>query len=307
MSKADRAAVLVLFVGVAALLADRWGARLPADDAETLGRPVEGVAEGAVRMLEAGGRSVLDVTTELQILSLVHKGVLGLPTGEFVNVRNLEFMSEVELARSMAFFTRSLGVKCQFCHLPGDYTSDERFSKQMAREMVSMLQTLNREYFAEDPITCYTCHRGADLPQRLPEGTARIPRLFSRQEVEPGPGEFENVQLLKHLDADELEDVMNFFTEALGVTCSTCHVVPRYPLDDKPEKLRAREMIRMVQHVNRDIFHSSRVSCHTCHAGGEHPARFPEDWLTKTAPGTKEPIPNDTESESPRSHEQDRE
>ena len=87
---------------------------------------------------------------------------------------------------------------------------------------------------------------------------------------------FKNIQVLKDIRQDELIPSMRYIASALGVRCDFCHVQGHFESDDKPEKTRAREMIKMMFALNADNFHGHRViSCYTCHRGSEHPVGTP--------------------------------
>ena len=68
----------------------------------------------------------------------------------------------------MKTITKELGVKCSFCHIPNDYTSDKKANKIVAREMIKMTQNANNVManlnFKE--VSCWTCHRGNTFPER---------------------------------------------------------------------------------------------------------------------------------------------
>ena len=89
----------------------------------------------------------------------------------------------------MRGFTRSLGVRCGFCHvgegdfLEWDFASDENHHKEVARQMMRMTQGINADWLADmehlhvdidaaNPatfaVTCWTCHRGSSEPERVP-------------------------------------------------------------------------------------------------------------------------------------------
>jgi tetratricopeptide (TPR) repeat protein len=102
------------------------------------------------------------------------------------------------------------------------------------------------------------------------------------------PDENKNLKVLpKDISHDELIGIMGGFTRALGVRCIHCHVGEEgkpfkpgaFALDDKPTKLKARAMMRMVQDLNdkylADLDHRSdppiRVECFTCHHGVAQP------------------------------------
>jgi len=89
------------------------------------------------------------------------------------------------------------------------------------------------------------------------------------------------------ISAGALVDTMKAFTRALGVRCTYCHVGKEgeplsaydFASDDKPEKIKAREMLRMVSTINGDLLTKlvSRrspaigVQCATCHRGVAQP------------------------------------
>lgn len=90
-----------------------------------------------------------------------------------------------------------------------------------------------------------------------------------------------NIQVLNGLPQSQLVPVMNYMGSSLGVKCTFCHVKTGdnwdFVSDAKPEKGSAREMIKMVQGINKANFKGNpAISCFTCHRGSEHPARVPQ-------------------------------
>jgi hypothetical protein len=90
-----------------------------------------------------------------------------------------------------------------------------------------------------------------------------------------------NIQVLNGLPVSQLIPVMNYMGSSLGVKCTYCHVNKDgkwdFPSDEKPEKGTAREMIRMVQSVNKTTFKGNpEVGCFTCHRGANSPVRVPQ-------------------------------
>jgi len=101
----------------------------------------------------------------------------------------------------------------------------------------------------------------------------------------------QKLQNLKVFPADipvrTLIDTMASFTRALGVRCTYCHVGEEgqplssydFPSDQKPEKGKAREMLRMVGAINREYLTKLaarrtppiNVACATCHRGVTEP------------------------------------
>lgn len=88
----------------------------------------------------------------------------------------------------------------------------------------------------------------------------------------------QNVEVLDPSMA--LRDARRFmvqFNQALGVSCRDCHVLRDFTLDDKPLKVRAREMMKMQRDLNAKWFAGADVvNCWTCHRG----SRVPPTTLT---------------------------
>jgi photosynthetic reaction center cytochrome c subunit len=92
---------------------------------------------------------------------------------------------------------------------------------------------------------------------------------------------FKNVQVLKGIPADEFMNTMGFFAASLSFNCTSCHGlasagdVARFA-DDTPLKQTARKMILIVRSINQGNFAGMRkVTCYTCHRGGEKPEVTP--------------------------------
>jgi|SRR5712691_6575625 len=97
----------------------------------------------------------------------------------------------------------------------------------------------------------------------------------SDQKVEQA---FKNIKALNGQPADMLNPTMVFFEASLGVGCPFCHDddANKRDIDSKPQKLIARQMIEMVNSVNKTTFHGARqVTCFTCHQGRSTPIGVP--------------------------------
>lgn len=102
------------------------------------------------------------------------KGRENEPAGKvFKNVKNLAEMPAGRLLAVMQFgYSRSLGVDCTHCHIPGEWSSDSRPQKQIARDMHVMMGTINSELLKKMEslgdrqaiVNCTTCHRGQVKP-----------------------------------------------------------------------------------------------------------------------------------------------
>ncbi len=99
--------------------------------------------------------------------------------GEFHNLKVLpQNITHDQLLATMRTFARSLGVKCDHCHVPlpegskehFDFASDAKPEKGTARMMIQMTNHVNGEYLSQmhEPdahVTCNTCHRGKSVPE----------------------------------------------------------------------------------------------------------------------------------------------
>jgi hypothetical protein len=93
----------------------------------------------------------------------------------FTNIQVLKGIPVDEFMDTMGMFSASLGYDCVSCHSPEIYTNRaEAFgiatpTIQRARQMVVMMNTINRTFFGGEPrMSCFTCHRGQDRPGNIP-------------------------------------------------------------------------------------------------------------------------------------------
>ena len=77
---------------------------------------------------------------------------------------------------------------------------------------------------------------------------------------------------------DRYNTIMNYMKKTvakeLGVKCIYCHNLKDYASDEKEKKVAAREMMRMVMHINKNTMKPMElheVSCWVCHRGQKHP------------------------------------
>lgn len=69
-------------------------------------------------------------------------------------------------------YNTSLGVRCDYCHDPKDWASDNKKQKRIARQMSGMVHDINEKYLksidglkSDNPVVnCTTCHRGQEKP-----------------------------------------------------------------------------------------------------------------------------------------------
>jgi hypothetical protein len=89
--------------------------------------------------------------------------------------KNLKVLTPAELSSGvMAKYAAALGQRCNFCHVQGDFPSDEKPEKNTARMMITMVKDINSKIAAasggtaKEYVTCYTCHRGKTEPETAP-------------------------------------------------------------------------------------------------------------------------------------------
>jgi hypothetical protein len=106
---------------------------------------------------------------------------------------------------------------------------------------------------------------------------------------------FKNIQVLKGIPVDEFMGTMGFFASAVGLNCTDCHVDEsggswaRYA-DDNPLKQRTRQMVVMMNTINRTNFGGRQVvTCNTCHRGTPRPNVMPSIDALYRAPPPDEP------------------
>lgn len=100
-------------------------------------------------------------------------GSEGKPATEvFKNIKMMKSVTAGRLLSIMNFgYSRSLGVSCTHCHVPGKWDSDEKPAKLAARSMAAMVGRINDELAtlgnlrsSKPTVNCTTCHRGQTQP-----------------------------------------------------------------------------------------------------------------------------------------------
>ena len=105
------------------------------------------------------------------------------PPDSLVNTQVIPRTTPVtQVIGQMRNITAGLGVRCQFCHVGEeglalerfDFAADEKRTKLVARQMMRMVQEINRRLDtipraagAALQVTCETCHRGVNRPVPL--------------------------------------------------------------------------------------------------------------------------------------------
>jgi hypothetical protein len=95
-------------------------------------------------------------------------------SGGYKNLKVLpKTISKPELKAIMKAQAKALGVECDHCHEDPDMASDKNPNKEIARQMMQMVNEINARWLKgvkdadKNPVTCGTCHRGAEHPPKF--------------------------------------------------------------------------------------------------------------------------------------------
>jgi photosynthetic reaction center cytochrome c subunit len=87
----------------------------------------------------------------------------------YKNIQVLKDIPASQLLPGMQYITTALGVQCNYCHVDQSFPSDDKQSKQTARQMMTMLFAINNNNFGGRPeVSCFTCHQGHHEPMGAP-------------------------------------------------------------------------------------------------------------------------------------------
>lgn len=128
-------------------------------------------------------RSIAALTALFVSTSLTAQTPAKFPPDSLVNVKVIPRNTPViNVIGTMRNFAGDLGVRCQFCHLGRegqplsqfDFPSDDKRTKLVARQMMLMVQEINRRVDTLPErganglqVSCATCHRGVNRPAPL--------------------------------------------------------------------------------------------------------------------------------------------
>jgi photosynthetic reaction center cytochrome c subunit len=107
----------------------------------------------------------------------------------YQNVQVLGDLSITEFNRLMLAISKWVASdlpdaeRCNYCHLPDNRASDDKYTKVVARSMLKLTLHTNSEWkshVAGTGVTCYTCHRGKNVPANV-------------WTTDPGPGQPERL------------------------------------------------------------------------------------------------------------------
>jgi photosynthetic reaction center cytochrome c subunit len=184
---------------------------------------------------------------------------------------------------------------CNACHVPGNFASDDKYQKVVARRMTQMVWTINQQYanhVQDVGVTCYTCHRGQAVPQAVwaqrpanaeasrnwqvageqnrpitASGYATLPSdpftpyLLRDNEIRV----ISNTARQRDNDSSIIQtewtySLMMHMSQALGVNCTFCHNSRSFAVweTSPPQRVTAWHGIRMVRAINNEYLEPLR-------------------------------------------------
>jgi hypothetical protein len=106
---------------------------------------------------------------------------------EYKNIQALKGIPAEQVIPAMQFIAASLGVECEYCHVPHQMEKDDKKPKVTARKMIGMMMAINKENFeGHREVTCYSCHRGSVNPVATPIISAEEPKREAAEGPRPG-------------------------------------------------------------------------------------------------------------------------
>jgi photosynthetic reaction center cytochrome c subunit len=130
----------------------------------------------------------------------------------FKNIQVLKGIPVDDFLGTMGIMSAAVGYDCSECHNGAgtdkvNWAADDNAKKLIARRMVTMVQTINKENFGgAQNVTCWTCHHGRDRPATTPA-----------METVYGPGSSETDDVITQAPgAPSPEKIIDKYLEAIG-------------------------------------------------------------------------------------------
>ncbi len=213
----------------------------------------------------------------------------------YKNVQVLGDLSVGQFNRHMASITQWVAPDqgCAYCHNVQNFAEDTKYTKVVARRMIQMTQKVNQDWkphVAETGVTCYTCHRGNNVPTQVwtapkdrkyassllgdlagqniatkeagltslpfdpftPYLKDALPIRVNGNEAMAGVGANANRASLKQ--TDYTYSLMVHMSESLGVNCTYCHNTRNFQSweESRPQRVTAWHGIRMARELNNE-------------------------------------------------------
>jgi photosynthetic reaction center cytochrome c subunit len=90
----------------------------------------------------------------------------------YQNIQVLDDLSLGEFTRVMLAMTAWVAPEqgCTYCHAEDNLADDSKYQKVVSRRMLQMTRHINTDWtshVAQTGVTCYTCHRGKNIPANI--------------------------------------------------------------------------------------------------------------------------------------------
>lgn len=209
----------------------------------------------------------------------------------YQNVQVLKDLSAAQFATFMVSMTNWVAPKegCSYCHNLNNLADDSLYTKRVARRMIDMTRFINgnwETHVAQTGVTCYTCHRGQNIPSQFwftkkdqPYGSNFLGDKSGQntpdQDVNWSSLPFDPFTpfLLKDLpirvsattalptgnrqsikQAEWTYGLMTHMSQSLGVNCTYCHNTRSFQdwKGNPTQRVTAWHGIRMVRSLNVD-------------------------------------------------------
>ena len=209
----------------------------------------------------------------------------------YENVQVMGDLTKQQFARLMLSIKAWVApqVGCNLCHAAPVYNSDEKYTKRVARQMLKMVRHINTDWtqhVGKTGVTCYTCHRGNQVPQKLwwsstpkestglmwAKSAMRLPTAAAGNTVLPNDAltdyllhdnqiRVQGTQPLAGANrnsvwhARDTYGLMMVMSESLGVNCTFCHNTRSAGAweTSTPQRVTAWYGIRMVRDLNNTV------------------------------------------------------
>ncbi len=206
--------------------------------------------------------------------------------------QNIQVLTDLDIGqftRLMTAITAWVAPEqgCAYCHADGDNASDAKYQKVVSRRMLEMTRHINGDWqahVAQTGVTCYTCHRGQNVPLQKwfapADPHTRVSAGNRAGQNAPGigltalPGDPFSAYLIgddqipvvaktalttsdRGATLQRTERTYAFMlhiSEATGVNCTGCHNTRSFFAWDqsRPQRVPAWHGIRMVRDLNNN-------------------------------------------------------
>ena len=209
----------------------------------------------------------------------------------YQNVQVLTDLNIAEFTRIMLAMTEWVSPEqgCTYCHAGDNLADDTLYTKVVARRMLEMTRNINmgwQDHVAQTGVTCYTCHRGKNVPaetwfidpgpyrtqgltaDRAGQNIASVAAGYTSLPYEAFLPFLRDDQPIRSIadtalpagntrnikDTEHTYSLMMHMSDGLGVNCTFCHNSRAFASwqQSTPQRVTAWHGIRMARELNVD-------------------------------------------------------